>query len=131
MCFHFVGPDDVKMDKKGQKYVLDCVYALRTLAEFNCEFGHGRKAAKSIAENSENFFEISSWYNRKNIANAVLRNYEKALKACYEEGKLKFGFGRTVLIKSLKKIRELLNEQCPEWRYQRQRIKALLSLYGK
>lgn len=128
MCFHFVGPEYVDMDKKEQKYVLDCIDALRTLAEFNSEFGHGRKAAESIAENSENFFEIALWYDRRNIANAILRTYEKALKACYEKGKLKFAFGRTVLRKSLRKVRKLLNEQHSEWTHQHRRIETLLKL---
>lgn len=128
MCFHFVGPEDVDMDKKDQKYVLDCIDALRTLAEFNCEFGHGRKATESIAENSENFFEIALWYNRRNIANAILGSYEKAIKVCYEEGKLKFAFGRIVLRKSLRKIRRLLDEERSEWTHQRGKIQALLRL---
>ncbi|NQT01378.1 MAG: HNH endonuclease [Planctomycetes bacterium] len=128
MCFHFVGPEDVDMDKKEQKYVLDCIDALRTLAEFNSEFGHGRKAAGSIAENSENFFEIALWYNRRNIANAILRTYEKSLKACYEEGKLNFAFARTLLRKSLRKVRKLLNEQHSEWTHQHRRIEVLLKL---
>ena len=128
MCFHFVGPDDVAMNKKDQKYVLNCVGALQTLAEFNCEFGHGRKAIESITENGENFFEIALWYNRRNIANTILRTYKKSIMACYEEDKLEFDFGRTVLRKSLRKIRKLLNEEQPEWVYQRQKINALLKL---
>lgn len=128
MCCRFVGPEYVDMNKKSQKYVLECIDALQTLAEFNCEFGHGRKAAESIAGNSEDFFEIALWYNRKNIANSILRTYEKALNACYEEGKLEFTFGRSVLRKSLMKIRNLLDEQHSEWRYQHRRIEALLKL---
>jgi len=128
MCFHFVGPEDVDMDTKDQKYVLECTDALSTLAEFNCGFGHGRKAAEVIAENSENFFEIALWYNRRNIANAILRSYQKAIKVCHDEGKLKFAFGRTVLRKSLRKVRKLLDEQSSDWTYQRQRIERLLRL---
>lgn len=128
MCFHFVGPEDVDMDKKNQKYVLECVDALETLGQFNSEFGHGRKAAQSIAESAENFFEIALWYGTKRVANAVLRVYDKALQGCYEDGKLKFSFGRTVLRKSLRNIRKLLNEQHPQWKYQSQRIDKLLAI---
>jgi hypothetical protein len=128
MCFHFVGPEDVDMDKKNQKYVLKCVDALETLGQFNSEFGHGRKAAQSIAESAENFFEIALWYDTKRVANAVLRGYEKTLRGCYEYGKLEFSFGRTVLRRSLRKIRRLLNEQHPQWKYQLQRIDKLLAI---
>ena len=128
MCFHFVGPEDVDMDKKDQKYVLECLDALETLGAFNSEFGHGRKAAQSIAESAENFFEIALWYDTKRVANAALRGYDKALCGCYEDGKLKFSFGRTALRRSLRKIRRLLNEQHPEWKYQSQRIDKLLTI---
>jgi hypothetical protein len=128
MCFHFVGPDDVPMGKKDQKYVRECIEGLCTLAEFNCQFGHARRAMDSIAENSENFFEIALWYNRRNIADAVLRIYGKAIKGCYEGSKLEFAFGRNVLRKSLRKARTLLDEQRSQWTIQRGRIDALLKL---
>jgi len=102
--------------------LLECVAALETLAVFNFEFGHGRKAAESIAYNAENFFEIALWYGRKNIANAVLKTYEKALNACYEEGNLTFPFGRTVLRKSIRKVKRLLDEEQPQWVHQSRRI---------
>jgi hypothetical protein len=128
MCFHFVGPEDVEMDKKGRKYVLECVDALETLGEFNSEFGHGRKATESIAESAENFLEIALWYDTKRVANAVLMVYDKSIRACYEETELKFTFGRTVLRKSLRKIRRLLNEQHPNWKHQLHRIDNLLTI---
>lgn len=127
MCFHFVGPEDVPMDKKDQSFVLDCIEALRTLAEFNFEFAHGRKAAISIVESCESFFEMSLWYDRRTVANAVLRTYEGALSACYEEKTLAFAYGRSALKKSLRKIRNLLDQQHPEWARQRQRIERSLN----
>jgi hypothetical protein len=74
------------MDDDGQGYVLECIKALATLAEFNGEFGHGRKAMEAITENAENFFEIGLWYSRREITNAVLKAYQDALQACYNEG---------------------------------------------
>ena len=128
MCCHFVGPNYVAMDKKGRRHVLDCLSALATLAEVNCEFGHGRKAVESIAENAENFFEIAIWYNRRNIANKILQIYEKSLNVCYEDKKLKFAFGRTVLRKSLRKIFRILDDEQVKWPYQRRKITRLLKL---
>ena len=53
MCFHLVGPEYVAMDARDLQKVLDCITALRTLAAFNCEFGHGSVASRVIAEMSE------------------------------------------------------------------------------
>ena len=65
MCFHFVGPDKVPMDRQDVEQVLRCVRELGTLASFNSEFGHGRKATDVISEQAENFFEIGLWYSRR------------------------------------------------------------------
>ena len=128
MCWHFAGPDYVPMDKHDSKQILDCINALSTLADFNCEFGHGRKATDSIAEHAEDFFEIGLWYNNKRIVNAVIRLYKSALKACYSEGKLDFKYGRTTLRRSIRKIQKLLTEEQPSWSYQRRQLAALMNL---
>ena len=59
MCFHFVGPDKVKMDKTGEGNVVECLDALETLVYFNCSFGHGRKATDAIAETIEQFLDMA------------------------------------------------------------------------
>jgi len=128
MCFHFIGPEEIEMDKTDYRYVLKCIDALETLAEFNAEFGHGKKAAEAIVETAENFFEIGLWYDSRAIANAILRTSKKALEACYEEGILKFAFGRVVLRRSIRKVRKLIDEQRPEWNYQQRRIRDLLGV---
>ncbi len=35
MCFHFIGPYEVAMDKRERQLVLKAIDALRELAEFN------------------------------------------------------------------------------------------------
>ena len=108
MCFHFVGLEYVPMEQKDEKFVLKCIDAIETLVEFNCEFGHGKKATNEIAQHAEYFFEIGLWYSRKRIVNAVLRAYEKAIKACYSDGKLEFAYGRTSLRASSRRMRNML-----------------------
>ncbi len=126
MCYHFVGPKDVPMDKRDVTRVLECIDALATLAEFNNEFGHGRKAAEVTAEKTENFLEIGLWYSSKRIVNAAIRMLEKALRACYTDGKLEFQYGRTKLRHSVRNTRKMLVEQQPKWHYQKRHLEQLL-----
>jgi len=128
MCFHFVGPGYVAMTKNGLKQVLDCIQALSTLAEFNCEFGHGRKAIDSITEHGEDFFELGLWYNRRKIVNNVINLYRGALKACYTEGKLDFEYGRRSLRGSIRSLRKLVTEEQPTWSYQLGRLDTLMKI---
>lgn len=130
MCWHFAGPKDVPMDARDESYVLRCFDALETLAQFNSEFGHGRRAATSIADSAENFFEVGLWYSRKSIVNAVFRAYEKGLRACYEGQKLEFPHGRRIFKKSLRRIRKLLKEEHPAWDQQLRRVDKLIDLHA-
>lgn len=127
MCWHFVGPDRVQMDKRDLGTVLESVDALGTLANFNCGFGHGHKATVAIAESLENFFEVGMWYSKRRIANAVIRSYEEGIEACYSDGEPVFSFGRAKLRRSLRRVRKMLSDEKREWRYQRSRIENLLS----
>ena len=111
MCFHFVGPDKVKMDKTGEGYVVECLDALETLAYFNCSFGHGRKATDAIAETIEQFLDMAVWYKRPRIARGVLKCYEEGIKGCYEDGKLTFPYGRQRLLASLRRACSTLAEE--------------------
>ncbi|MFQ5881126.1 MAG: hypothetical protein ACE5I9_01455 [Candidatus Methylomirabilales bacterium] len=128
ICWHFAGPEHVPMNKRNLHMVLECVDALGTLASFNCEFGHGRKATEIIANQMENFFEVSLWYSKRRIANAVISTYHEALRACYTDSKLEFGYGRTRLRRSVRRIRRMLMEEQPSWRYQMRRLDQLLSI---
>jgi hypothetical protein len=114
------------MNRRGEQQVLSCVDALDTLAQFNCEFGHGRRAMRDIVKTAANLFEISLWYSRKRLANALLRTYSKALAACAPEGKLEFREGHAALRRSLRALDGLVREERPGWRNQRRRIGVLL-----
>lgn len=126
MCWQFVGPGDVPMTKRDLATVLECIDALETLATFNCEFGHGRKATESFIEQAQNFFEVGLWYSNRRIPNAVIRLYDKALKACYQDGRLSFRLGRTRLRRATRKLMAMLREEKPAWRYQAGKVAGIL-----
>jgi hypothetical protein len=128
MCWHFVGPDRVPMNKHDLAMLLDCINALETLVTFNCEFGHGKKAAQAITEQMENFFEVGLWYSKHRIFNTVIRMYKKALQACYTDGKLEFVFGRTQLRRSLRRVRKTLMEEKQGWRGELRRFDQVFGL---
>jgi len=105
MSFHFVGPEDVEMDRSDEGYVVKCVDALETLGRFNCAFGHGHKAADAVTETAEQFMDVAVWYRRPKIARAVVRCYREALKACYDDDdwKIAFAYGRARMIASIQR----------------------------
>lgn len=128
MCSQYVGPETVPMDKQDTLEVLRCIDALNILAEYNCEFGRGKSAVQPIAGHAERFFEVGLWYSKKRIADTVLNRYEKALKSCYSSKRIVFGFGRTTLRKSVRKLQNLLSAQRPGWSKERIRLKKLLAI---
>ena len=52
LCWHFVGPDRVEMDKYDLGHVMRCLDIMETLAEFNCEFGKGRSTTLALSEHT-------------------------------------------------------------------------------
>lgn len=129
MCWHFVGPEYISsMSKRDVAQAIDCIEVLGTLAEFNCEFGHMKKAMNSIIDSAENFFEIGLWYLKKRIMNAVIHIYEEAIKNCYSEGQLEFAYGRRVLRRSLRNLQKMFDEEHLNWSHQRRRIQEVLTL---
>jgi hypothetical protein len=128
MCFHYVGPHEVPMDKLGLRTVLDCLKGLSTLAVYNSEFGRGRRAAYAAAAQAENFFEIGLWYSRKKIVNGVLTLLEESIQKCYDKKVLKFPFGRATLRRSARRLQRLLGQWRPGWKPQARRLENLLAL---
>jgi hypothetical protein len=126
MCWQFVGPHEVSMDRRDLNYVIDCIDALDTLGRFNCEFGHGKRACESFAQSAENFFEVGLWYKKKSIVNAVLDSYKSSLEVCFSDGKLEFPQGRKVLRKSLRRLVRLLKDYPKDWNNHKRVISELL-----
>ncbi len=128
VCWHFVGPEDVRMNKHDLALVLDCIDALGTLAEFNCMIGHGRDAAAITAEQLENFFKVGLWYGKQRIANGVIKACEEARKECYTRNKIDFRPGLISLRKSARKMRRWSIKEQPTWRKQIRRVERFLEL---
>lgn len=129
MCWHFVGPEYVpSMSERDVAQVTDCIGVLETLAEFNCEYGHRKKAMNSITDSAENFFEIGLWYSKKRIVNEVIHIYEKAIESCYSEGHLEFAYGRRVLRRSVRKLQRMFGDEHLIWPHQHHRIQEILTL---
>ena len=126
VCWHFVGPDRVSMNRADLALVLDCVDALGTLAEFNCMMGHGRKAATIIADQLENYFKVGVWYEERRIVDAVTKACEKALLECYARNRIDFMPGFKTLRQSARKMRQVLIKEQPEWRHQIRGFEQLL-----
>ena len=115
MCWHFVGPSKVQMDRQGVVHVKRCLEIMETLAEFTCEYGRGRETVVEITANTENLFEIELWYSKSDLAKRAIRLYQKATKACYADKPI-FRYGLQRLRKSIRKLQEMLHEQRPAWR---------------
>jgi hypothetical protein len=126
VCWHFVGPDKVSMNRADLALVLECVDALGTLAEFNCMMGHGRKAAGVIAEQLENYFNVGVWYAQLRIVGAVTKACAGALHECYAQDRVDFAPGLKSLRRSINKMRRVLIKERPGWRSQRRRLEELL-----
>lgn len=131
MCWEFVGPDDVAMDKKDEKHVIKCAEIIETLAQFNCEFARGKKATVEISQSAEKLFEIGIWYSKESIVKAVLDAYDKGLGGCIEDGKLKFRSGYMTLRKSLSHLPNNIDADKPSWRSILSRHGRLLKKYKK
>jgi hypothetical protein len=116
MCWHFVGPTKVPMDRQDGSHVKRCLEIMETLAKFTCEFEKGRETIRQITVNAEKFFEIALWYSNRDLAQRVLVLYEKAMKACRADEKKKFTYGLWCVRISLGNLRALLKEQKPRWR---------------
>jgi hypothetical protein len=126
LCWHFVGPHEVPMQSSDEQQVATCIDALETLATFNSQFGHGRKAVGAIAKSAENFFDVGIWYTRPRLTNAVLRLFEKSVAACAPDSRVEFRHGYLTLRRSLRKLRAQLTGESPRWRSQRGRIDRIL-----
>ncbi len=126
MCWHYVGPHHVPIDKQDISHILNCVEILETLGSFNCEFIGGRKTIGEVTEFAEKFFEIGLWYSKIQISNRIIELYEKVLASCYSNDTLKFSYGYNELLKSLRNILSLLDEQKPSWTKLREKASKLL-----
>jgi hypothetical protein len=107
LCWHFVGPDDVPMDSKDTKLVIEAVEVLDTLAHFTCEFTTRHDVVQKTCDSLENFLGIGVSYSDKDIVHRVISAYDKAVNACKENDE-DLSAGMKILRNSLKRISEML-----------------------
>jgi hypothetical protein len=116
MCWHFVGPHQVKMDKSDERFVIRCADVVETLAHFDCMMQKNPSVLAAALDTAENFFDIALWYKRERIAAAVLKVYEEALDACRTGEQIEFPAGIDALRKSEKVLTRKLKKSGLKWR---------------
>jgi hypothetical protein len=127
MCFHFVGPEHVRMNQRDLAYVLDAIEGLETLASLNASVGQKADYIDDIMEAAQGFFEIGLWYQKTEIADKVIDLHAQAIDGCYDNGVLRFTRGRPPVRRSLRELDGLLEGQREEWRTQEAAIRDLLA----
>ena len=129
MCWQFIGPHEVPMDRHDLDHVIACIRALGSLAQFNAWFARGAKATDEIAEACENFFQVGLWYGNQRVTDAAIWVFRAGLKASQRSVEQKeYKYGRERFFRSLRGVRAMLLERKPQWRAQKARIETLLRL---
>jgi hypothetical protein len=126
LCWHFVGPHEVRMDRVGVAHVRRCLDVMDTLADFTCGFGRSRRTIAAVTTHTEKLFEVSLWYSNATIADDVIKLYRKALVASEGRGRRPFSYGRVRLRRSIGNLRRLAQEQKPRWRWLDRRLATLV-----
>ena len=120
--WHFIGPNDVPMNKAAQRRVLKTIRVLGTLGEFGCQFNRRKKMIASVSDSLENYLSMAIWYKRREIAQAVVTAYADALEACTASGKPHFVVGQRVLKASLGRALRLLKDTPRNWEAERSKL---------
>lgn len=128
MCWHFVDPKDIPIDKDDAALIVGSIDSLRTLALFNCRHGHGRKTIDVISEHNQYFFELGITYSKKRIVDHSIDVYRTGVESCYEDGKLAFSYGRTSLRRSIRSSLEVMKTSKPTWNKQLEDLEKLLTI---
>ena len=110
LCWHFVGPHQVKMDKSDEKWVIKCVDVVETVVDFNCLMEQDVPALRTGLDTAESLFDLSLWYKRQSIAKAVLKVYSESLRSCGVGRAVDFPSGVKALRLSAKKLLQKLRD---------------------
>jgi len=123
LCWHFVCPDYAKMDKSGERFAIQCVHVVESIAFFNCKNKQNLDALNASLASAEEFFNIAISYKRKAIAGAVLKIHSEAIRT--------FGFekdfptGAAALRRSVRKLSKLLASSRLKWPEIDSKLKSL------
>jgi hypothetical protein len=115
ICWHFVGPHHVKMDRNGFNLVVRCADVVESLATYNCLMQRDLCALRATLGTAENLFDVAVSYKNEKIAMAVLNTHKKALATCRREEAPEFQRGSTVLLRSAKALSSKLKRSRLKW----------------
>lgn len=115
MCWHFVGPHQVKMDRVDTSLVVRCADVIESLASYNCLMQQHVGALKTALGTAENLFDVALWYKNEKIAIAVLNVYKEALSACQSGEPKEFPLGASTLRRSAKVLALKLKNSGTKW----------------
>jgi hypothetical protein len=115
LCWHFVGPHQVKMDRIGFKLVVRCADVVESLASYNCIMERNLDALRATLDTAKNLFDVAISYKNEKIAIAVLKTHTEALKACQHLEEVEFRGGTSMLRKSAKVLDQQLTNSGLKW----------------
>jgi len=115
MCWHFVGPHQVKMDRSDTSLVVRCADVIESLASYNCLMQQHLGVLKTTLGTAENLFDVALWYKNEQIAMAVLKIYKEALNASQSGEPEEFPRGASTLRRSAKVVALKLKKSGTKW----------------
>ena len=115
MCWHFVGPHQVKMDRTDISLVVRYADVIESLASYNCLMQQHIGVLKSTLGTAEKLFDVALWYKNQQIAMAVLKIYKDALRACQSGEPQEFPLGARTLRRSAKVLALNLKDSGTKW----------------
>src|SRR5260370_17478654 len=127
MCWHFIGPHQVKMDQIDTSLVVRCADVIESLASYNCLMQQHLGALKTALGTAENLFDVALWYKSEKIAIAVLNIYKEALSACQSGGPKEFPLGGSTLRRSAKVLARKLEDSGTKWPKANRMLRAFVT----
>lgn len=115
LCWHFIGPHQVKMDQTGTQLVVRCADVVESLATYNCLMEKNPRVLRATLGTAENLFDVAMWYKNEKIAVAVLKIYREALNACRHMEGVEFRLGVGILQKSANVLARNLKNSALKW----------------
>jgi hypothetical protein len=127
ICWHFVGPHQVKMDRSDVNQVVRCADVVESLATYNCLMQTNLGALRAALDTAENLFDVAVWYKNEKIAMAVLDTHKKALDACRREEADEFHRGSSMLQRSANVVARKLKRSRLKWPSVVRKLRTLTS----
>ena len=115
ICWHFVGPHQVKMDRIGFNLVVRCADVVESLASYNCLMEKNLGVLRATLATADNLFDVAMRYKKEKIAIAVLKAHSEALSACQHLEGVKFRGGIGMLRKSATELDRRLKSSGLNW----------------